>query len=970
MSLTAVSLVSQSLLTTTPLAYAETAEKELPLYQRIETPPAPVLSVDDALASFRIAPGFRIEAVATEPLVEDPIAFTWDEAGNLYVTEMRAYMRDTQGTGQEEPIGSVVRLRDTDNDGVFDVREMLQDGLVLPRAVAIVNDGLLIAEPPTLWLCPTPTGRSADIDCADKRKVDTYGDQPGSVEHAENGLLQGLDNWLYSAKSDRRLRLKDGEIEVEPTLFRGQWGIAKDNEGRLFYNTNSNLLSGDLYSAQSLVAAGGTAASGLNERVSRDDALYAIRVNTGVNRAYVPGVLRADGRLNQPTSASGMAVNRSVEFGAAHRRDVFVAEPAANAVVRLVLEGDESALKLNAAHARYPDADWEQREFLASTDERFRPVSLSFGPDGALYVLDFYRGIIQDHVFISEQLKAQVDARKLARPPGMGRIWRIVADDLVTSPVASPAASTGLASRAPPIDFGAATDTELVEALGHSNGWQRDTAQRLLLVRSGRGVRRLLQQALLQERADTYAAENAWRQVHALWTLAGRGELTRTLALKSARSTNTELARQALQAGAALFKTRDVLELLDLRQDDERYQQAAIDLLALHNHQSKVREKLLVLLTTRFDNPYQMVALRAATRGQEVEVLAALRPRNERAQWRVEQEESTKLLEQLAQQLLNASLAVNPEKTQALTSLLDALASTDVDQLWWSKAVLRGLFAVTRNNDFERTVLAQPHALFAQSAESVMNAKVASALAPSIARARLAFTWPNDQLLPQLRPLNATQEVHRVLGEDYFLRRCATCHGADGAGIVGLAPELVDSPWVTGNAERLARVILQGLSGEIDVNGKSWNGVMPGHAGVAEFTDDVASGLLTYLHRAWGHSGRPVDPEFIANIRTATADRVLPWSASELEGIDSNTHFRDYEGAYGAGFVLTFIYNGSGLDIATGIFNGALEFVREDNFEFAPRKIRFEFERDDRGVVQAVWMQGPEGPPRRVPKSG
>jgi len=332
----ALLLASLSSLLLAPPAFAAESGKqdERPLYQRIETPPAPVLDVTQALAAFRIAPGFRIEAVATEPLVEDPIAFTWDEAGNLYVTEMRAYMTDTYGTGQEEPIGTVVRLKDNDGDGVFDTREVMLDGLVLPRAVAIINEGLLIAEPPNLWLCPSATGRAKDIDCENKRKVDTYGDQPGSVEHAENGLLQGLDNWLYSAKSNRRLRLQNGQMVSEATLFRGQWGIAKDNVGRLFYNTNSNLLSGDFYSAQSLVAAGSVNAAGVNERISADDALYAIRVNTGVNRAYVPGVLREDGRLNQPTSASGMAVNRALRFGADHNNNVFVAEPAANALVR------------------------------------------------------------------------------------------------------------------------------------------------------------------------------------------------------------------------------------------------------------------------------------------------------------------------------------------------------------------------------------------------------------------------------------------------------------------------------------------------------------------------------------------------------------------------------------------------------------------------------------------------------------
>ena len=319
-----------------------------PLYLRVPTPPAPVLSPREALAAFAVAPGFAIELVAAEPLVEDPVALAWDEDGNLYVAEMRGFMPDLYGTNQTDPVGAVVRVRDTDGDGLCDRREVLLDKLVLPRAVAIVNEGLLIGEPPNLWLCPNSDGSASTIDCGAKTRLGEYGNQPGSVEHAENGLLAGLDNWLYSAKSDRRLRLRDGVLESQPTLFRGQWGITKDNAGRLYYNTNSNLLSGDSYDAQQVVNAGNTGAPGLNARISTDDRLYAVRVNTGVNRAYLPGVLREDGRLNRPTSASGMAVYRGDQFGPEYAEDVFVAEPAANAVVQLRLNRD--GLKVGADH--------------------------------------------------------------------------------------------------------------------------------------------------------------------------------------------------------------------------------------------------------------------------------------------------------------------------------------------------------------------------------------------------------------------------------------------------------------------------------------------------------------------------------------------------------------------------------------------------------------------------------------------
>ncbi len=127
-------------------------EPERPFYQTLEVPPAPVLGAEDALESFVIAPGYRIDLVAAEPLIEDPVAADWDEDGQLYVAEMRAYMMDVDGSGEENPIGEIVRLTDTDNDGEFDQREVLLSGLVLPRALRIINDGLLVGEMGALWL--------------------------------------------------------------------------------------------------------------------------------------------------------------------------------------------------------------------------------------------------------------------------------------------------------------------------------------------------------------------------------------------------------------------------------------------------------------------------------------------------------------------------------------------------------------------------------------------------------------------------------------------------------------------------------------------------------------------------------------------------------------------------------------------------------------------------------------------------
>ena len=553
----------------------QAAEQAPPAHEAFETPPAPVLTPAEALGSFSIAPGFAIEPVAVEPLIEDPVAIAWDESGNLYAAEMRGFMPDTYGTGQTAAVGAVVRLADLDRDGVYDRREVLADRLVLPRAVAIVNEGLLIAEPPNLWLCPSTDAVAATIDCDDRVSLGAYGDQPGSVEHAENGLLMGLDNWLYSAKSARRLRIAQGELVFEPTLFRGQWGISKDNAGRLFYNTNSVLLLGDSYDAQALVRAGHRGAPGLNARISNNDRMFAVRVNTGVNRAYVPGTLREDGRLDRPTSASGMAVYRGDQFGPAHADDVFVAEPAANAVARLRLLRD--GLRVSAEHVLYPDDQWTQREFLASTDERFRPVDVKVGPDGALYVVDFYRGVIQDHVFISEELRAQAKQRGLERPLGMGRIWRVSKRD---------------GGRREPEFAAAVAPKALLEWLGHPNGWQRDTAQRLLIADRGRELRDRL--------VEIVGSGPPLAAVHALWTLRGRGELAKAVALGALERGDARVRLAGLEAGANLLSEAELLKLMS-GQLDRVFMQHLILSLAPYSASSTVRQRLVGLLVADGD---------------------------------------------------------------------------------------------------------------------------------------------------------------------------------------------------------------------------------------------------------------------------------------------------------------------------------------------------------------------------------
>src|SRR6266516_3764426 len=190
-------------------------EPQAPLVPKELIPPAPVVPPERALKTFKLQPGFHLELVASEPLVHNPIQIAFDPDGRLWVLEMRGYMPDIDGTGELEKSGDVVVLEDTDGDGTLDKRTVFLDGLVMPRTLALVRGGALVAEPPNLWFCLDTNG---DLKCDEKTVVATdYATQAdpklgarARPEHTSNGLLRALDNWIYSANHTTRFRNTDG----------------------------------------------------------------------------------------------------------------------------------------------------------------------------------------------------------------------------------------------------------------------------------------------------------------------------------------------------------------------------------------------------------------------------------------------------------------------------------------------------------------------------------------------------------------------------------------------------------------------------------------------------------------------------------------------------------------------------------------------------------------------------------------
>ncbi|MDH3583384.1 MAG: c-type cytochrome, partial [Phycisphaerae bacterium] len=268
-------------------------------------------------------------------------------------------------------------------------------------------------------------------------------------------------------------------------------GICQDDYGRLYYTSNSRYLFVDWQTHHDA----GRKFSGNPVRTSE---VFSVRVNPGINRGYQKGMLLKDGRLARVTAVSGPAIYRGDRYPDLYRSSAFICEPAANAVACFTLEETPDGLKSN--HLTFPDDRWGKREFLCSTDERFRPVSVYSGPDGCIYVVDMYRGILQHKAYVTTFLRKQILERGLDKPVGLGRIYRIVPTD--PGPAQSPPRLQN------------ADSSELVAALSHDNGWWRDTAQRLLVER-----RDLAAVAALRRLATR--GTNHLGRIHALWTLEG-----------------------------------------------------------------------------------------------------------------------------------------------------------------------------------------------------------------------------------------------------------------------------------------------------------------------------------------------------------------------------------------------------------------------------------------------------------------
>lgn len=845
-----------------------------------EGEPSPPLGPEAALETFVLAdPELRIELVAAEPLVQDPVAITFDAGGRLWVVEMLGFMQDIDGSGEEDRVGRVSVLFDEDGDGQMDRRTVFLDSLVLPRAVGLVDGGVLVAENIPLWFAEDLDG---DFVADRKTLVDsTYGGS-GMPEHSANGLWRGMDNWIYNAKSAYRYRREGGEWVKGETEFRGQWGIAHDNAGRLVYNYNWSQLHTDLVPPNSLDDnPNHIPASGIDHGLTLERTIFPIRSNTAVNRGYVPGTLDDEGRLLEFASACGPLIYRGDALPESYRGDAFICEPTANLIKQNNVM--ERGFMLEA-QAVYPD-----REFLASTDERFRPISLAPGPDGALYVVDMYKGIIQHGPYMTDYLREVTLERQLDQPIHMGRIWRITRKATADSRAATHAPSQ-------PGNLEKMSPEALVDQLDSPDGWTRDTAQRLLVARADSGTVDALKQLVSQG--------SPLGQLHALWTLEGMGWSDPKVYLDALDSDDPVVVQAALRilepicredrtvreavAGfvqsefnraAPLVQMQMVLAgdalpaevaLPTAREFLRNYGQLPVARdVAMSSLLGREMEMFERLLTAAENSPdasrsREGVAGIAEAEGTQSQDAADLGMETEGT--------DTQGAEIFAEMLVAAM--TNARDTRSVQHLLATAHNRDSG--WVRTAIVNGMLNARQPDSLPALALPNRPALFEDSPSD-----------PLLASLQQRFTWPGKPETPK-EAASASFEIdpgQMALGRQQYLNLCANCHGTKGEGLRRFAPPLAGSEWVNGEDYKLAMILLHGMEGPVEVGGKTYGipDILPSMPSFTTLQDRDIAAIATYIRNSWGNSSEPVSRGRVTGIRFRTQGKIQPWTAAELD---------------------------------------------------------------------------------------
>lgn len=574
------------------------------------------LTPQQALASFKIADGFKVELVAAEPMIADPVAMEVDENGSIYVVEMHGYPMDTTGAGM------VKLLTDTNGDGVPDKSTVFADHLRVPTGVMKWKKGILVVDvPDILYLEDVDNDGKADI----KETIIT-GLALTNPQHIANTPMYGLDNWIYVAHmgvvtpkvaiefSDtgsnvryvnapdakqlprnadgRNIRFKPDTHELEMLSGESQYGQTFDNWGHHLGTSNADHLFHEVIAARYLQRNPDLPVSDASEHIpdhGQACEVYPVTINPEHQLLTDVGVI---------TSSCGVTWYQGGLFPDSFNHVTFIAEPVHNLVHADRIADNGASFTASRVY--------QKKEFLSSTDAWCRPVQFYIGPDGALYVIDYYREIIEHPEWMSDSVN---NSGELYNGSDKGRIWRV-------SPAG--AAKMNWCNR---INLSKETTPQLVHHLTSNNIWWRRTAQRLLMDRKDMPTVFLLKQLL-------NSTTEATTIVHALWILEGFQAIDVSILQKALHHPVAGIRENAIQLAELHLNQWPVLEkdLLSLQNDpDAKVRYQLLCTLGNLNDLPAETARQNILIKDIEDKWVQIAAL-SASKGKEYALIATSIP--------------------------------------------------------------------------------------------------------------------------------------------------------------------------------------------------------------------------------------------------------------------------------------------------------------------------------------------------------
>jgi mono/diheme cytochrome c family protein len=497
-------------------------------------PPVLPLSPQEQAKQFWLPPGYKLEPVLWDPEIQEPGQIAFDGNGRMFVLELRGYDQTLDGLDLTPPIGRISVHEDRDDDGIYEHHRVFVDKLVFPRFVLPFGPNTIL----TMETNADEVWKYTDTDgdgTADKKDLfaSNFG-RAGNIEHQQSSLFWGMDNWLYSTVNSFRIRPTANGIVREPTGANGaQWGITQDNYGKLYFQGGASGIPsyfqfpihyGNFPWAEQLEP-------GFN-------IMWGAPILIGDIQAGMPGTRWPDGSLIRSTAGAGNDIYRGDRLPADLVGDYLYGEVVARVVRRLKLVSEDGLTQMRNAYPR--------SEFIRSLDPLFRPTDTITAPDGTIYISDMYRGVIEGAPWAKAgtYLRQKIDQYQLHKILGKGRIWRLTYEGMERD-------------RTKPRMLDE-TPAQLVAHLSHPNGWWRDTAQQLLVLKQDKSVVPALRK--LAAGSPTLLA-----RIHALWTLEGLGALDASLVREEMKDRDPKMRIQAIRVSESLYKAGDRSLLADYR---------------------------------------------------------------------------------------------------------------------------------------------------------------------------------------------------------------------------------------------------------------------------------------------------------------------------------------------------------------------------------------------------------------------